>query len=346
MKRRFNISIAIAILIIAFTGCDKAGTKAAVSSDKGEPLSFDNSRGAIQAVLLFDPGTVDYKRDVIMSLKITAPSSISVTMPELSDRMKGFIISGQYDKEPVHDGGKTIQERTVKLTPLLSDEHRIAPMPIVYRGQGGPTVESGWFATRPVILSLAPVNEGKVPDDIIAAFKPIWIFPGLKTIIIGLVLIAAAAGVIYLLILLVKRINRKIKIMRMSPKERALLELAELLSKDMIAKHLVKEFYVELTMIVRRYIERSHKVRAPEQTTEEFLAAVSNDVRFNKQVIDKLKSFLEAADLVKFAAYLPSDSAINNSTVTAKEYIETDYQEVEWIKEQERLEKTGRKAGS
>jgi hypothetical protein len=113
----------------------------------------------------------------------------------------------------------------------------------------------------------------------------------------------------------------------MSPRERALRELSALLAKDLIAHDQPKEFYLELTMIVRRYIERQHAIRAPEQTTEEFLVAVSQDSRFPPPVLMRLRAFLEAADLVKFATHRPAPESAREATGTAKEYIQTDASE-------------------
>ena len=104
--------------------------------------------------------------------------------------------------------------------------------------------------------------------------------------------------------------------------------LAELLARDLVGQNRVKEFYVELTMVVRRYIERQHAVRAPEQTTEEFLAAAGRDRRFDAETVDRLKAFLEAADLVKFAAYRPPAGTTDTATSTAREYIEEDDRKV------------------
>ena len=110
----------------------------------------------------------------------------------------------------------------------------------------------------------------------------------------------------------------------MSPRERALRELNELLARDLIGHGRVKDFYIELTMVVRRYIERRHAIRAPEQTTEEFLIAVRDDPRFRDDAGRKLGEFLKAADLVKFAAHRPSGEDVNAATSTARRYIEAD----------------------
>ena len=114
---------------------------------------------------------------------------------------------------------------------------------------------------------------------------------------------------------------------RLSPAERAVRELDALLAKDLIRRGKVKDFYVELTMVVRRYIERQHGIRAPEQTTQEFLRAAGDDRRFPPAVLRKLAAFLEAADLVKFAAHQPDADAIDRAARTARDFILTDSQQ-------------------
>jgi len=170
---------------------------------------------------------------------------------------------------------------------------------------------------------MSPVDTG-APEDIEAAFTPVWIYPPFKTVAIYSGLVILAAGAIILAWKLIHRIHRRIRLMRMSPRERALKELAALLAKDLIRRNMPKEFYLELTMIVRRYIERAHGIRAPEQTTQEFLAAASDNPNFSREVVEKLRTFLEAADLVKFAAHRPETDAAERATATAREYVETD----------------------
>jgi len=93
---------------------------------------------------------------------------------------------------------------------------------------------------------------------------------------------------------------------------------------------------MELTMIVRRYIERQYAVRAPEQTTDEFLAAAVEHPRFTPRVVTHLREFLRAADLVKFADYHPDAGVIDQATATARKYIETDAPEIRADKEKQR----------
>ena len=288
------------------------------------PRVEDMSRGPVEVVFTADPPRVQLDRDVLLTMRITAPSEIEVTMPALDDRLQGFRLGGIIDEDPVTRAGKVTRERRARLTPVLSREYRIAPMAIAYTDRSRSPAEAGWFPTRPLVFTPVPPIKDKAGKDVQAALSPVWIYPPAKTVAFYILLVLALAGAAFGVWKLIRKVHRTIKLMRMSPRERALHDLAELLAKDLVGKDLIKEFYLELTLIVRQYIERAHAIRAPEQTTEEFLVAVSHDPRFKPEIVAKLRQFLEAADLVKFAAYHPERGAIASATGTAREYVETD----------------------
>lgn len=89
------------------------------------------------------------------------------------------------------------------------------------------------------------------------------------------------------------------------PHEIALRALRALKNKGWIESENVEPFYVELSSIVRRYIEDRFGIRAPERTTEEFIreAAQSRDLSSAQQEL--VRGFLEQSDLVKFARFRP-----------------------------------------
>ena len=287
------------------------------------------TQGPVTVTLTATPGSVFLNEDILLTIRATSPEHVTVTIPAISDRLLGFLDAGSFDREPeLRDSQRTI-ERVVQLTPLIADEYRIAPMAITYTGGSEAPHEEAWLATPPLVLPMHAVTDHDVGDDIKAHLVPVWVHPPLRTvagyiaILIGILL----AG--FIIWKLIRRAHRRIRLMRMSPRERALEELKELLVKKLIEQGQITDFYVELTMVVRRYIERQHHVRAPEQTTEEFLAAVSNDPHFDDAVVKRLQRFLEAADLVKFAAYRPDSTNIDTAIDTAKDYITTDADQTE-----------------
>ena len=107
---------------------------------------------------------------------------------------------------------------------------------------------------------------------------------------------------------------------QLTPRELASREL-EKLWRDEATREDVKIFYVRLTAIVRKYIEGTTGVHAPEQTTEEFLREIGAGARFSPEERQRLKDFLESADLVKFARFLPQSTEVQEAYERARRFV-------------------------
>jgi hypothetical protein len=84
----------------------------------------------------------------------------------------------------------------------------------------------------------------------------------------------------------------------------------------------IKEYYVSISDAVRRYIEASFALRAPEMTTQEFLASLGDSSKLSGAYKELLKAFMEACDMVKFAKHAPSRAEIDSVFMSAKKFIE------------------------
>jgi hypothetical protein len=281
------------------------------------------ARGPVRVTVSARPARVDLHRDMVLAVEIAAPPHVEVRLPStLDDRFQGFTVRGMIQRETAPRDGRAVSAYEWLLTPQVADEYRLAPFPVHYTDATLEPPVTEWFATRPVVFSFrAPTG---TTDDISAPFEPLFVWPGPRTWLLYGGLLLAGAVVLRLLYRLTRRARAAVRRWRLSPRERALQELTELLAGDLIARERVKEFYMALTLIVRRYIERAHKVRAPERTTEEFLAEASRSPRFTRPALATLQRFLEAADLVKFAAYRPAAGDVEDAVRTARAYIETD----------------------
>ena len=316
MKRTLTATLLASLLLGACTPSEEEA--------RALPRTEETIQGSIRVQLEVDPAQVELHRDVLVTLHVSAPETTDITLPPLNDRFEGFAVSGSFEREPISAGG-TVQRKTqVRLTPIVSKRYRIAPIPISYTDRSVSPPRTGWFPTGAVMLERKVLMDGDPADDIRDVIEPVWIYPTFRTVLFWILLALVAMAALFGLWKLLNRVKEEVELRRMPPRERALRELQRLLSRDLVKQHMVKEFYLELTMIVRRYIERRHGVRAPEQTTEEFLAEVSKDSRFSTTILDRLRSFLEAADMVKFAGQSPDEAAIDKATSTAKDYIETD----------------------
>ena len=96
----------------------------------------------------------------------------------------------------------------------------------------------------------------------------------------------------------------------LSPYKEALRNLDVLDKKLLWQNNKIKEYYSELTHVLRNYIERELHVPAMETTTNGLIETLSdfsesNSIITDKETIKKLESLLKQADLVKFAKSKP-----------------------------------------
>lgn len=107
-----------------------------------------------------------------------------------------------------------------------------------------------------------------------------------------------------------KRKTPEEKLAAIPPYELALKQLEELDKKQLWQQNKIKPYYIELTNILRNYIERELHIPAMESTSNELLSTItdfnrSSSLDIPDEAILKLRKLLTEADLVKFAKYTP-----------------------------------------
>jgi len=100
-----------------------------------------------------------------------------------------------------------------------------------------------------------------------------------------------------------------------TPIEKATSLLNNLEKKELWQQGEVKEYYSQLTDIVRNYIEEAIEIPAMESTTSELIeglktASKKKKMKLSQETIDNLFVVLKQADLVKFAKSKPMDFEI------------------------------------
>jgi hypothetical protein len=84
----------------------------------------------------------------------------------------------------------------------------------------------------------------------------------------------------------------------------AINKLKELRDRKLWQHDQVKEYYVELSDIVREYLEKRYIIKTHEKTTDEILAGLRH-IDISNENRNKLKQILTLADLAKFAKEKP-----------------------------------------
>jgi hypothetical protein len=110
--------------------------------------------------------------------------------------------------------------------------------------------------------------------------------------------------------------------LRIPPHEIAYRALEALLARGLIEKRLYREFTAEVSDILRRYIEGRFGLRAPERTTEEFLAEAGDGLPVEEERKMILAEFLTHCDLVKFATLEPGEEDVKRTFAVARDFID------------------------
>ncbi len=186
------------------------------------------------------------------------------------------------------------------------------------------------FLTEEVVI-----NVGTVPVDTLKQpmyhIKEInnepYLFSDYLNYFWGLILLLIIIAVILYFVLKDKPTPEEI-ISRIPPFDAAKMRLKELDQKELISKNKIKLYYVELTDIVRTFIEKEMNIPALESTTDELMEIItdfnsSSHLNISGDTLLKLKQLLKEADLVKFAKSRPLQNQIALHREDAEGIIDT-----------------------
>jgi len=118
-----------------------------------------------------------------------------------------------------------------------------------------------------------------------------------------------------------RRVRKLVRIFRPAH-ELAYARLRALVKENLVEAGKVKEFYERISDILRHYIEHRFDLRAPQRTTEEFLAELGNTDLLPAPDKQLLAEFLEHCDLVKFAKHSPTAEQIQQTFDLTRDFIE------------------------
>jgi hypothetical protein len=302
---------ALALLL----GCDARRP----SSTGGERVEVRDEQGGV-AYLLTAPASVQAVDDVELIIEASsddgALTAIDVAVAETVDWLAEDVRPA--DAEPDASGAAVASARLV-LAPLASGSvplPEITVTPRLGEADGAPVV------LPPVTLEITPEL---APDDTeLAALKsiveppavfPWWLLITLGGVVLLGVLVAAIAWK-------ASRREKQERIIRRSAHEVALEALEALQARDLVGRGRIKQYYLEASLILRRYIEDRFTLHAPERTTEEFLQEARLDVALTAQDLEVLERFLEHCDLVKFARMPVTPEQAGSTADTVRDFIE------------------------
>jgi hypothetical protein len=271
------------------------------------------------ATASLEKNSIQIGDQVRLELNLTLPAGSLVQWPLLLDTIavnveilrKSGIDTVSSDKELF-----TLKQELI-ITSFDSGSYVVQPILFKYHRKGDTLIY--FTETRPLMLDVQTIQTDPAKD--IMPIKPPLRAPvTFRELLpwIGLVLFILAIVALVYYYRKKKKQAKPLVAARLKttipPYEAAIEALESLRLKKLWQSGRVKEYYSEMTDIVREYIELRFPVRALEMTTGEIHAAL-RQVDVNSGAREKLYQVLVLADLVKFAKEQPlpleNDQSLN-----------------------------------
>jgi hypothetical protein len=176
---------------------------------------------------------------------------------------------------------------------------------------------------------ITPVSRAETPDEVARQMKPysgpeerehsIWSSWQYWMMAAGVTLLAVAAGS-RLAVRVIQRTSQQTTPAAIH--QRAIQELGELEKLNLPARGEFERHYVELSNIVRHYLEQRFRLNVTTQTTDEFLEDLKTATWLANDQRAMLREFLEQCDLVKFAGLKPTAEQSQALAVAARRLVE------------------------
>jgi hypothetical protein len=332
-----------AVLAAAFT-LVLAGAPAFAGSavnETGQPIEKpafvekSTERGPVTARVRVEPAAPVIGDTVTLTIEVTAADGIDLAMPEFGQSLERFSVREFVPRESVDPQGRRVATQRYVLEPPLSGPQSIPPLLIEFvdRRPGerpAPEGEESYeILTERIpfeVASVVPEGASKELRPVRERLEPLrepgaaW--PWIALLVVVLAVAAPFAWRRYT--------AARDKGRRRSAWEVARTRLDSLASKRRPTEAVeIDQWFVELSSVIRRYLEDRFDLRAPELTTEEFLQVAAGSPDLGDAHQKFLRDFLASADMVKFARFVPSREEIETSLAAASRFVDETHGEEE-----------------
>jgi hypothetical protein len=312
------LSLAAAALLTLIS-CGTAG-------EEGGDYEIEKLYGrgtGVQFLVRVSSSKITTSEELVLSLQTRAAEDWSVSFPSIPENLGEFkVVERSPETRNLDRDSNLISTRTYRLEPSLPGEYVIPPLEISFGDRTGSypfSLSSEEIAIE--VVSVLPPQLGEQDIEEIAGPltlpRSILFWAGIAAAV------AAAGGAAGILTFRRRSIRRRYAadpVDRREDWEIALDELEEMMKADLVGQGRYREFYVGISDLTRRYLERHFGIRAPELTTEEFLSKARGHATLANHRRG-LEDFLFHCDLVKFSRHTPDQEEIDRTVAACRTFI-------------------------
>ena len=258
-----------------------------------------------------DTSKIRIGEQIILNYTYLLPSNEDIQLPNFKDTIsKNLEIIELISIDttfPDGDISKVIYDQKIRITSFDTGFHVIPPVKIY--------MESDSLVSNPLLIKVGAPELGEKPEmkdikppldvsfSLLEFLSDYW-----EWFVLGLILIGLFAFYWFYWR------NREVEVEIIEPEEPslpsheiALQKFNDLKEKDYLKKKKFKAFHVEMSEILREYLENRYEIHAMEQTTGEIMANLEF-MGISHEQVNKLRRLLGLSDMVKFAKTEPTVS--------------------------------------
>ncbi len=308
-------------VLIVCVGCEKGGGNAGTDTE----FEIDNvyERGPLTAHVRVDKSSMTIAQTCLLELQATIKGTYQVQMPSVNEVLQYFgIVDWRNVGDRLDANDNVVRTYQYRLEPFLSGKYELPSFKFIFNDVNDPN-KTYVLETDPIEIEVSSLLGEDREKLVIADIEDVvevcseaslpWIW------ITAVLVIVVAAGVWFFM-----RSKRGVSLIRIfkPAHEIAYERLRKLVKRELIKSEQIKEFYEEISNILRHYIEDRFDLRAPERTTEEFLIELQSSDALGESDKKDLSEFLIHCDLVKFAKHRPEAEQIQRTFDLVKNFIE------------------------
>ncbi len=281
-----------------------------------------------------DTFQIEIGDQVYMKLNLVQEENLKVTFPKFKNQIiDGIDIVSMSGIDTLSkEKGKIFLRQNILITAFDDSLFNIPPLPFI---SGKDTVY-----TKPLSLDvqklsidsallskldtteMLPIFDVKAPIDTPWTFKEFWQYYGWYIIAFLL-----AVALFFIIRYFIKRYKENKPLFKAEkPKEpahiTALRKLDKLKEKKLWQSGRAKEYYSELTYILREYLEKRYNISALERTSHELIELLRHSKLIDKERIEEFRQIFSLGDLAKFAKFNPMPDENDLSMKNAYNIIE------------------------
>jgi len=272
-----------------------------------------------------DRDTINVGDVIEYTITVKALEGVKVDFSEKGLKMGDFELLGFSKSDQEEVDGKTKTDYKCRISVYNTGDFEIPPVELKYTDKDNKvkTVRT----EKPIkieVKTILPedaqdIQDIKPPRDIESPFpyRLLYYLIGILILLVILILIG-----LWLYRRRKSSPGEKPFLPLLSPEEEAHRAMDELLKTKLLDEGNLKDFYIKLSDILRRYLERRFTIMTFEKTTEEIMEQMERRVKDDSAVSHKLNPVLREFDLVKFAKWRPSVTEARGHVLKTRSFVD------------------------